>query len=724
MKHAALVLFCLLLPCAAYAGTGSQPFIFTEVSCAKGTQSDTAADAQRYGFSAAALSSLSDLSSLTPPQGGFVWVKLVFSVPAEAAGQQLAFTARTILMAHECFLNGSRIGGAGAFPPHYFNDWASSHSYSIPSGLLREGENTILIKLFGEGEIGVIEPDIRSYSDAHSFVLRQDWVNIYSSMIISFLLLVMALYHLVMFGANPKMRENLFYGMMALPFAVYFFNFFMARVPGAESFQMGNILLQKCFLVNQTMIAFFLPAFVHEFIYCRRWHLAERIFFGVCTAVPVFIILTAGGPYAEFKKQILFIYPFFLVMILYTFGAVAVGLFRGVRNAKVFGIAFIPMLASFILDLVIHLVLKLNGFIYFAGFGIFIFLAAVMVALALRFMRIYRESERLLGELMKSDAANERKNAELQRLLDGIGAAVKELDVFSAALSKAADELQSSMTNQGSNLEQTAAAVEEIRASIEMIAAGADGQSADIERSRNAVGDYISALSGIAAAARRTSEFSEVNAQCTAESVGHLRAIADGMKEISESSGAIREMTSMINDLSERTNLLSLNASIEAARAGSHGRGFAVVAEEIGKLADLSISQADSIQHHVGTTLTRIAAENEIISRSDGAIRRIEESTASVRASAEDILGQCAAQENASAELKCAIDDVSTNAAQIAMSTREQKNAMDEIADAMEQLSGITGEVMASGMDFTASMKKLNEMIAALRGLCGGNAGS
>jgi methyl-accepting chemotaxis protein len=715
-----MLLFCLLLPCAADAGVKDSGFIFTEVSCVKGTQTDTAADAQRYVFSPVSLSSLSDLTFMIPPDGGFVWVKLVFPVPPEAAGEQLAFTARTILMAHECFLNGSRIGGSGAFPPYYFNDWASSHSCSMPSGLLREGGNTILLKLFGEGEIGVTEPAVRPFGDAQSFIARQDWVNVYSSMIIAALLLVMGLYHLVMFAANRSMRENLFYGMMALPFAVYFFNFFMVRVPGITALHIGNIPMQKVFLVNQALIAFFLCAFVHEFIYCRRWKIAERILFGVCAAVPAALVVFAGHPYGEFKKQILLIYPFFIVMILYTFFAVAAGLVRGIRNAKVFAVAFVPMVVSFFMDLIFHMVMKESGMIYFAGFGIFLFLLSVMAALALRFMRVYKESDRLLGELMKSGAMNERKTEELRRLLDGVSESVLELEDFAEKVAKASDELHANMEDQSSSLEQTAAAVEQIRASIEMISAGADVQNRNIGDGRSILVSYVSSLSGITAAAEKTAGFSAENARCSEESVLHLKAIAEGMKEISESSGAIREMTSMINDISERTNLLSLNASIEAARAGNHGRGFAVVAGEIGKLADLSIAQADSIQHHVASTLKKIAYENDVIARSDGAIRRIEESIFSVRSSADDILQKCAAQERASAELTAKLDGISEHSAQIAMSTREQKGAMDEIAGAMEQLSSITGEVISSSSSLTGSMKKLNARISALRALCGG----
>ena len=104
MKRFFLLFFCLLLPAAAEAENKELKIHFTEVSCAKGVQTDTAADAQRYAFSPVSLPSLCDLSSLTPSAGGFVWVKLVFAVPPDAEDRQLAFTARTILMAHECFL--------------------------------------------------------------------------------------------------------------------------------------------------------------------------------------------------------------------------------------------------------------------------------------------------------------------------------------------------------------------------------------------------------------------------------------------------------------------------------------------------------------------------------------------------------------------------------------------------------------------------------------------
>jgi methyl-accepting chemotaxis protein len=107
------------------------------------------------------------------------------------------------------------------------------------------------------------------------------------------------------------------------------------------------------------------------------------------------------------------------------------------------------------------------------------------------------------------------------------------------------------------------------------------------------------------------------------ECEGKLQSARGTIEMLKEESAQIAEISSTINEIADQTNLLSLNASIESARAGEHGRGFAVVADEISKLADKSISAAKEIGEIIRRSVERIGSASEQIQETAVSLRDI-----------------------------------------------------------------------------------------------------
>lgn len=107
------------------------------------------------------------------------------------------------------------------------------------------------------------------------------------------------------------------------------------------------------------------------------------------------------------------------------------------------------------------------------------------------------------------------------------------------------------------------------------------------------------------------------------ECESRLQSARGVIEKLKEESAIIAEISNTINDIADQTNLLSLNASIESARAGEHGRGFAVVADEISKLADKSISSAKEIGDIIRRSVERIGTASEQIGETAVALREI-----------------------------------------------------------------------------------------------------
>ncbi len=183
-----------------------------------------------------------------------------------------------------------------------------------------------------------------------------------------------------------------------------------------------------------------------------------------------------------------------------------------------------------------------------------------------------------------------------------LGSMMERMDRDAAGLSVAAGRLSETVSRLNENAKSQSISIINIAASVEKVAVGinsvADNAAQQAEGLQTLVGLIQSLMETAETLARRieeavssTHEVAE-NAERGRE---RLNEASQGMLQIMKDSGAINEVVEVIGEISDRINLLSLNAAIEAARAGDAGRGFAVVADEVSKLADRTFSSARDI---------------------------------------------------------------------------------------------------------------------------------
>lgn len=263
------------------------------------------------------------------------------------------------------------------------------------------------------------------------------------------------------------------------------------------------------------------------------------------------------------------------------------------------------------------------------------------------------ELGQLLSTLHKVDSKFAQIVGTVRYNADTVGAAARQL-------SGGNDDLSQRTQEQAAALQQTAASMEEMSATVK--------QNADNARAANQ----------LAASARSQADRGGAVVQ---------QAVA-AMAQISDSSRKIGEIIGVIDSIAFQTNLLALNAAVEAARAGEQGRGFAVVASEVRNLAQRSATAAREIKTLIGESVDKVKAGSDLVDLSGKTIAEIMESVRKVT----DIVAEISA---ASEEQATGIEQVNRAVSQMDVATQENAALVEESAAASKTMEQQTQSLVA-----------------------------
>ena len=267
-------------------------------------------------------------------------------------------------------------------------------------------------------------------------------------------------------------------------------------------------------------------------------------------------------------------------------------------------------------------------------------------------------------------------------------------------------------------------AANEVTSSIERIAQSAEVQMQSAEESARAMGDMAHGVQAVAQAATIVSdttnqmiEQANNGQQVVQNAVQQMDTIHKGTSEtklvieqLEVETNKIQDIVSVITAISEQTNLLALNAAIEAARAGEAGKGFAVVADEVRKLADETHGSAADIQQLVGTIQADTVKAAESMDRNDSGviegIKRMQE----VEIAFQQIITSVELIVKEAIELSAVAEEMSAGSEEIAATS-------EDMASNAEAAFGQTHQVAAASEQQLASMEEIATSSAALKGL-------
>ena len=316
--------------------------------------------------------------------------------------------------------------------------------------------------------------------------------------------------------------------------------------------------------------------------------------------------------------------------------------------------------------------------------------------------------------------------------IEKIGAAIKSVGTSSNTMEEIGTELASNMTEtasavnqisanidgvkqqamtQAASVTETAATIEEIVRTIKQLNNSIETQAASVAQSSSSVEEMVANIASIGQTLGKTDDVIKNLTTATGDGKATLVTSNTVTQKIAEESGSLMEASSVIQHIASQTNLLAMNAAIEAAHAGEAGKGFAVVADEIRKLAEESSTQGKTIT----TTLKTLSGEIETLSASS---KTVEEKFNAIFTLAEQVKDMSnrlteamREQENGSREVLTAIKSINTVTVEVQAGSEEMLKGGEGVAVEMRKLDDLTRVITESMNEMASGAVQINNAV-------------
>lgn len=291
------------------------------------------------------------------------------------------------------------------------------------------------------------------------------------------------------------------------------------------------------------------------------------------------------------------------------------------------------------------------------------------------FNRFIEYQNEFIKGLKNNAEQTEGAKNEVVASAEETSASIRQIGANVESISKQMDTLDSTVNNSAAALEQTNASIQSIDSQI-------SEQATMVEETSSSINEISASLSSTAKIAQQKIEAAEELNRTVSEGQERLSEAEQAMQSVVERLSAIEQMNAVINDIAAQTNLLSMNAAIEAAHAGESGRGFAVVAEEIRKLA----GQASESSKEINESVRQIS---DSIERSSTTVRQS-------AASFTKIISEAESTGNALTEIGASVEEMSAGGEQIMRATQALNDAVTKVKDGFQEIATSSQQLLAA----------------------------